>query len=537
MDREVELHMTANGVEQPSEHRYLRMAELMASLSLAMDLGMGQPLEWVMRTCLLGVHLSQRLGLSNEECRQVYYLSLLQHIGCTSAATWQAELFGNELDMGKALVLDTKNPAEAFPAIVQMAGQGQPLLARARYLGKALAAGPGAKDELSRMQCEVAGSLASWLGFGSEVLDTLGQMFERWDGQGQPRQLKGEALPLPVRVIHLAHDAATLQLQADAETAIDVVQKRSGRLYDPSIADRFLRDASDLFAQLDVESTWDAILAAEPELVTWLSERQLDNALFAIADFTDLKSPYLIGHSRGVATLAEEAARLCGLPEMDAINLRRAALIHDLGRVGVSASIWGKLGSLTESEWERVRLHPYLTERILARSKTLTPLVELAILHHERLDGSGYHRRIPSMMLPLTARILAAADAYHAMTEPRPHRPALSPNEAATELRQEVKAGKFDAAAADAVLSAAGHQVQRPRHATPGGLSKREIEVLRLIARGLSNPEIGAKLVISKKTVGHHVQHIYNKINVSTRAGATLFAMQHNLLSSFEQPL
>ena len=178
-----------------------------------------------MRTCLLGVHLSQLLDLSSDERRQVYYLSLLQHIGCTSAATWQAELFGDELSLGRVLTLDTKNPIEAFPAIMKMAGQGQPLLARARYLRRALTAGPGAKDELSRIQCEVAGNLAGRLGFAPEMLHVLGQVFERWDGQGQPYQLKGEALALPVRIIHLAHDAVTLQLQVDAETAIKVVQK------------------------------------------------------------------------------------------------------------------------------------------------------------------------------------------------------------------------------------------------------------------------------------------------------------------------
>ena len=524
-----------NGADKQSERHYLRLAELMAAFSLAIDLGMGQPLEWVMRTCLLSTHLSHLLGLSSEERRQVYYLSLLQHIGCTSAASWQAELFGNELGMGQVLTVDTKNPVEVFPTIIKMAGQGQPLLARARYLGRALAAGPGAKDELSRMQCEVAGNLAGRLGFAQETLHTLGQLFERWDGQGQPNQLKGEDIALPVRVIHLAHDAATLQLQADTETAIEVIQKRAGRLYDPVIADLFLQAAPDLFAALEIESTWDAILAAEPESAARLSEEQFADALLVVADFTDLKSPYFVGHSRGVATLVEEAARQCGLPETDAISLRYTGLIHDLGRVGVSSSIWNKPSPLTESEWERVRLYPYLTERILVRAKSLAPLVELAILHQERLDGSGYHRRLPANMLPLPARILAAADAYHAMTEPRPHRPARTPDEAAAELRREAKAGKFDATATDAVLSAAGHQVQRPRQSTPGGLSKREIEVLRLMARGLSNPEIGEELVISKKTVGHHVQHIYNKIDVSTRAGATLFAMQHNLLSPLDQ--
>ena len=523
-----------NGVDKRSERDGLRLAELMASFSLAMDLGMGQPLEWVMRTCLLGVRLGHLIGLSTEECRQVYYLSLLQHIGCTSAATWQAELFGDELSMGQALTLDTTNPMEALPAIVKMAGQGQPLLTRVRYLRRALAAGTGAKDELSLIQCEVAGNLAGRLGFASEMLQTLGQIFERWDGQGQPHQLKGKDLALPVRVVHLAHDAATLELQADATTATQIVESRIGRLYDPAIATRFLSVASDLFAQMESESTWGAILAAEPGVATRLTETQFEEALLAIADFTDLKSPYFGGHSRGVAALAEAAGRLMGLPETDATLLRRAGLIHDLGRVGVSARIWNKAGPLSESEWERVRLHPYLTERILVRCEAFRPLVELAILHHERLDGSGYHRRLPAGMLSITARILASADSYHTMTEPRPHRPALSPDEAALKLRQQAKAGKLDTAAVNAVLSAAGHQVKQSRYATPGGLSKREIEVLRLIARGQSNPEIAGQLVISRKTVGHHVQHIYNKIGVSTRAGATLFAMQHNLLSVFD---
>ncbi|MEM7797897.1 MAG: HD domain-containing phosphohydrolase [Chloroflexota bacterium] len=513
---------------------YIRLAELMASFSFAIDLGMGQPLEWVMRTCLLGLELSKRLGLSPKEGREVYYLSLLQHIGCTSAASWQAELFGNELKMGRVLTLDTQNPLEAFPAIIQMAGQGQPLLDRMRYLGRALSAGTAAKDELSRIQCEVAGNLADRLSFNAEMLQALNQIFERWDGHGQTEQLKGEEIAISVRVVHLAHDASTLHIQTDADTAISVIEKRAGKLYDPSIAEAFLQDAPSILSQLEIESSWQALLAAEPKPHTWLSEAQFDDALLAVADFADLKSPYFGGHSRGVAILAETAARQCGLPDEDAIVLRRAALIHDLGRVGVSSSIWNKEGGLTEVEWEQVRLHPYLTERILVRSEKMKPLVDLAILHHERLDGSGYHRRLPGGMLSLPARILATADAYHTMTEPRPHRFALPPDEAAKKLRQLEKEGQFDSVAVDAVLGAAGHQVQQPRNAAPGGLSKREIEVLRFVARGYSNPEIADELIISKKTVGHHVQHIYNKIGVSTRAGATLFAMQQNLLSPFD---
>lgn len=176
-----------------------------------------------------------------------------------------------------------------------------------------------------------------------------------------------------------------------------------------------------------------------------------------------------------------------------------------------------------------MRLHPYYTERILSPAKSLAQLGAIGAAHHERLDGSGYHRRLPAPMLSPLARILAAADAYHAMTEQRPHRPAFSPDAAAEKLRAEVRAGRLDGEAANAVL-AAGHRAASARRAWVAGLTDREVEVLRLVARGLSNREIAQHLTISPQTAGHHIRHIYDKIDVSTRAAATLFAMQHNLL-------
>jgi HD-GYP domain-containing protein (c-di-GMP phosphodiesterase class II) len=266
----------------------------------------------------------------------------------------------------------------------------------------------------------------------------------------------------------------------------------------------------------------------------WISGTQIDTAAEVVADFTDLKSPFTIGHSRGVAELAAAAAQQRGLPNADVVAVRRAGLLHDLGRVGVSAAIWGKPGPLTEGEWERVRLHPYYTERILTRSGALAPLGALAAQHHERLDGSGYHRQIASSQLPAAARILAAADVYHALTEPRPHRPARAPHEAADEVSREIKAGRLDGEAANAVLSAAGHRTRRLRHEWPGGLSDREVEVLRLLARGLTNRQMASTLTIAEKTVSHHIQHIYDKIDVTTRAAATLFAMRHDLISDLD---
>jgi putative nucleotidyltransferase with HDIG domain len=245
----------------------------------------------------------------------------------------------------------------------------------------------------------------------------------------------------------------------------------------------------------------------------------------------DLKLPFTRGHSSGVAALAEAAARGLGLAEADAVAVRRAGLLHDLGRVAVPNGVWEKPGPLTHGEWEQVRLHPYHSERILACSPVLAPLAPLAGMHHERQDGSGYHRQAAGAMVPLGARLLAAADAYHAMTEVRPHRPALDPAAAAERVRAEAAAGRLDPDAAGAVLLAAGHARSAPRRAWPAGLSDREVEVLRLIARGASYRAVARDLSISPKTAEHHIGHIYDKIGVSSRAAAAMFAMEHDLLA------
>jgi DNA-binding CsgD family transcriptional regulator len=210
--------------------------------------------------------------------------------------------------------------------------------------------------------------------------------------------------------------------------------------------------------------------------------------------------------------------------------VRHAALLHDLGRVGISNAIWDKPGPLDAAEWERVRLHPYYTERALARAPALAELGELGGAHHERLDGSGYHRRLRAESLPTSARLIAAADVYHALTEDRPYRAAFSGESAAAVLREEVRGGRLDAQAAEAVLEAAGHRAAPGRRAWPAGLTDREVEVLRALARGGSNKAIAQALGLSPKTVGHHVAHVYTKAGVSTRAAATLFAMEHDLL-------
>jgi HD-GYP domain-containing protein (c-di-GMP phosphodiesterase class II) len=311
--------------------------------------------------------------------------------------------------------------------------------------------------------------------------------------------------------------------------ARDLARKRAGKQFDPAFAGVMYRDADEILSGLDAIATWDAVIGAEPALAIVLSGERFDAALGAIANFVDLKTPYTLGHAQAVSELVASGGEQLGLAETEVRTLRRAGLVHDLGRLGVSNSIWDKPGPLGAGEWERVRLHPYITERMLHQSEALAPLGAIAVQHRERLDGSGYPRGLSGSSIPQSARVLGAADAYQAMREPRPYRGALAAPDAAAQLRAEVKAGRLDGDAVEAVLGAAGHRVAR-RRAGPAGLTQREVEVLRLLARGLSNKQIAEQLVISPKTVANHVEHIYVKIDASSRAMAGLFAMQHGLL-------
>jgi DNA-binding CsgD family transcriptional regulator len=226
-----------------------------------------------------------------------------------------------------------------------------------------------------------------------------------------------------------------------------------------------------------------------------------------------------------VGASVEEALRVRGSGSSSV-----AGLLHDVGRVAISDAVWEKPGALTAAEWEQVRLHGYHSERILAGSQRLAPLKVLVGMHHEHLDGSGYHRGSTGGDLPMPARLLAVADAYQAMTQRRPHRPALLPEQVEQSLLASARKGILDADAVTAVLGAAGHDVVPAHRAAPSGLSDREVEVLRLVADGCSNAQIAERLVISRRTAEHHVQHIYTKIGVSSRAAAALFAMEHGLL-------
>lgn len=510
----------------------VRLAELVAALSLATDLGMGQPLEQALRTCLLSIATGRELGLDGPVLSDIYYLALLRYVGCTSDAHEQAALVGGDeiaYYAGVAPIVMGGMP-EYLAYLARRFAREAPPLTRMRIVGRVLASGTNGAKQSIATHCEVARMLATRIGLPETVGINFAHVFERWDGKGLPGELSGEAIPVPARIVATARDVDVFHRLGGWDAVAEVLRRRRAKAYDPAIVDVFLDRGERWLADATAGSVWDAALAEEPLPWMQIGEARLDEVLHAVAAFADLKSPFTRGHSAGVAGLAEGAARHAGMSETDAVGLRRAALVHDLGRTGVPNGIWDKPGPLTRSEWERVRLHPYLSERILSSVPALAPLAVLAGAHHERLDGSGYHRGSPAALLPPAARILAAADAYQAMTQERAHRPALPPESAAKELSAEVDCGRLDANAVRCVLAGAGQGDVR-RRPRPAGLSEREIEVLRLIARGASYKEVAGRLFISPKTAEHHVGHIYTKIGVSSRAAAALFAMEHDLLT------
>jgi HD-GYP domain-containing protein (c-di-GMP phosphodiesterase class II) len=508
-----------------------RLAELTIALSLATDLGFGQPMEQGLRTCWLSLAASERLGLDAATRSAVYYVALLRFVGCTSDASETAVLAGgDDIAFLRAMTpMAMADVGEGMRYFVAHLAEDLPFHRRVGRVVRALT-DPGWERRSLSGHCEVASRLAARVGLGEAVRLALGHAYERWDGKGLPDGLAGEEVPVAMRVVTVARDVELWARQAGWPAAVDVLGHRRGHAYDPAVVDAFVAEGERWLAAVG-EDPCARVLDAEPGPVLWIGAADRDAALAAVADFADLKSVWLRGHSTGVARLVDAAARAAGLPGSDAVTVGRAALVHDVGRVGVPSGIWDHPGRLSAEQWERVRLHPYLGERVLRRCGFLAPYADLAASHHERADGSGYHRGAKADQLDLAARLLAAADAYHAMIEPRPHRPALTAGDAAKQLVAEVDAGRFRRVEVDAVLAAAGQARGRSETPGPAKLTEREVEVLRLIARGHANKQVAAVLGISPKTVGHHIEHVYAKAGVSTRAGATLWAMEHGLLS------
>ena len=504
----------------------------MATLALAQDNAFGQPLESQLRSCLLATWMCDQAGYDDDVRTTAYWVAMLRYLGCTGHAHEVATVFGDEIAIrAQTLVHDAANPAEVMRDVMAYATAGH---------------SPDERDQIVKMiqetarewavynfssGCEVADMLAQRLDFGPDVRESLRFTFERWNGNGYPNHAQGEAIPLPMRIVHLSHDMEAIGRLFSPDHALEAARDRRDTTYDPALADLFVAHGRGWFDRLGETEPWDAVLALEPEPHRVLAGAELDDALTVVADFIDLKSPYMGGHSRRCARVAADAGQVLGLDDEAAVALRRAALVHDFGTTVVPNSIWDKPGPLTRAEFDRVELHPMVTEQMLRRSPALAVLNPVASAHHERCDGSGYHKRLRADDEDLSACVLAATEVYVGLTTERADRPPFEPADAADRASP---AGVRRRARAARKPGGAGGR--RPRRATdvagqaPAQSGRADPARGRGAAargEGPDHRQIADRLYISPKTADHHIQHIYGKIRVSTRAAAALWAMEH----------
>jgi HD-GYP domain-containing protein (c-di-GMP phosphodiesterase class II) len=507
----------------------IRVAEVLGRLLLAYDLANDYPHGKAVRSTVLSVELAKRAGATEDELRDVFWVALLGYLGGTGFAHEESLVgAGDDRAVSNAMsMFSVDDPLNgALGALRRIAPASS--VARRVQIVAAILSNPNHMGDFQGAVCDTSIRLAEMVGAGPRILTALDQLCERWDGRGIPGRVEGETMALPTRFALIGHFAEIAHHRSGRAAALEVVHARSGRQFDPRLADIFTAEQDPLFEALEDPRIFDRFLQLEPGPVEWADERRIDHIARALAIFTDIKCPIFLTHSTGVAALAERAAGQLRLDVEEIRALRLAALLHDLGRVSVPNGIWMRPGPLDWSAWERVRLHSYYTRRILGPIEALAQVGEIAAAAHERVDASGYPLARAAQSLPMAARVLAAADMAFAMSEERPHRPAFDPPAIARELVAEARARRLDARAVDAVLASLG-LTERVSVARANGLSDRELDVSLLLARGKSNKEIAALLRISPRTVQVHVARIFEKLGVRSRAGAAIWLIEHDL--------
>ena len=529
-----EARRTLSLVERDGQDSGITLAELLAAYSLATDLGLGQPMEHLLRSWRIASRLGAHVGMPAEEQPALFYVAMLSWVGCVADAPEVAASFGDDIAFRADSYDVDLGGVPSYRFFLGHAGAGGSLPARARVAARIIATGGRSVMQGIQAHCLITSTLADRLGLDDAVSAAVQQFFARWDGRGVPPGVGGDELSPWVRLFHVGDVAEVHHRNGGVEAAIRVARGRRGTQFDPALTDAFCDIAPEVMASLGDGYDVPRLLVDEPGLRHPLSDGGLDEALTALADFTDLRSPHRAGHSSGVAELAGAAAGKLGLPEIDVAETRRAGYLHDIGLHGVPSRILDKPGDLSATEWERVRLSSYYTERVLARPPALQRIGAIASYAHERMDGSGYHRGVGGPTIPMSGRVLAAACAFRTLTEPRAGRPARTVKDAAAEVRGDARAGRLDPDAVDAVLAAAGAGGRR-RVSGPAGLTAREVEVLVLIARGGTTNEVAEELGVSRKTAATHIERIYAKTGASSRSAATLFALRNGLLDPLER--
>lgn len=512
------------------------LAELLCALSFATGVGLGERLDHGLKSAYIGLQVADALNLPQTDREAVFYGALLKDVGCTACSAGFAAFFPDD-ELVPRLDFMLVDPSK-FSDIVAWMSRNVPVDAQfpgriTKLLSFLVQCGPVVTEAL-RGHCEIAELFARRLGFSAYVQRTLRFQWERWDGKGMAYGLKGNEVPVAARILHVAQMLEFTHGFAGPEAARTLARERRGHRFDPEIAGTFLdlSEQANFWKELEHEQAQAAILAMNPPTsADHITADQTDAVCEAVADFVDSKTRDTWHHSSVVADVAVSMGCCLGLAPAEQTKLRRAALVHDVGKVAIPYGILTKADHLSASEWEQFRLHPYYTERVLERVRPLRELAPAAAAHQEWVNGHGYPRQLTAEQIPLNGRILAVADTYARLARSQDEQ--VKPRDVVRRMHSLVGT-QFDEACYDALVASVTGE--RPVNNTMrqrrqlDDLTEREVEVLCHLAQGLSNPQIAQALVISRKTVEHHLGHIYDKLGVSCRTSAVAYAVQQRLV-------
>ena len=427
------------------------MSEVLAGLSHALDITEGQPRGHAERCCLIGMRLARALEFDEHTRSSLFYALLLKDAGCSSSAAKVAALFGADDAVVKSSrrFIDSSSTPHALLHVLRQAGAGDSMLVRGQRVAAVLRSGQAHARSLVKLRCERGAEIVRAIGLEETTARALLDLDEHFNGGGYPEGRAGEDISLLGRVLCLVQTVEVFWARGGPAAACEVARRRRGTWFDPRLVDALISFEHDA-------RFWNALPTADParfepsDHVRIADPGTLDRVVHAFASIVDAKSPYTSTHSEGVADLSVALADALGLEPSERDTLYRAALLHDIGKLGVSNRILDKPGALTHSDWQIVRRHPLWSMEILSRVRAFEAIARIAAAHHERLDGSGYHRGLWADQLDQPSRILAVADVAEALSAARPYRPALAPDEVLTAMARDT-AGALDPEAVDAL--------------------------------------------------------------------------------------
>jgi HD-GYP domain-containing protein (c-di-GMP phosphodiesterase class II) len=409
--------------------REIRLAELLSALSHALDLTEGQPAGHCVRCCWIGMHIGREIGLSDAHLSELYYTLLLKDVGCSSNAARICKLYlTDDRTFKRDFKLIDGSLPQALRFVLAHTGLKAGLAERFRAIVTAFQSGGEVARELMETRCQRGAEIARMMRFSEAVTQGIQGLDEHWDGGGLPLHSRGPAIPMFSRIALMAQVIDVFHTSAGVDAARREVQHRSGSWFDPALVKAFEQcaDEPDFWSVLGSDDLQEALYILEPpQQVRTVDEDYLDDIAAAFAKVVDSKSPYTSGHSERVTVFTDMIAERMGLSDERRRWLKRAALLHDIGKLGVSNSILDKPGKLDADEWAAMQMHAAHSETILSRIAAFHDLAPIAGAHHERLDGKGYPRGLKGDQIVLETRIITTADIFDALTADRPYRAAM----------------------------------------------------------------------------------------------------------------